>query len=120
MSMRAHPRDLHREVLQRVRTAHSDDPTWYAVWLGEPHREGSVLLGRTERLRRSRWWRAYPATGEYPQARHLWADAAAWLLEVREGHEKTSDAASAHEAEEAAEAGDPRRLPVLWQEVLRQ
>lgn len=97
--MRRQPKDLHREVIRRHLTNFSNDPTWYAVWLGEPHAEGSVLLGRTERLPRPRWWRVYPVTGEYPQPMHLWSAAAAWLIETHEGHEKTADTAVSAEYE---------------------
>jgi hypothetical protein len=95
--MRRQRPDLHREVLKRGTAAYSRYPTWYAVWLGEPHADGSVLLGRTERLPGSRRWRAYPATGEFPQVLTPWSDAAGWLLEVREGYEKTTDTAMAEE-----------------------
>lgn len=97
--MRSQPRDVHREVLRRALTEHSRSPFWYAVWLGQPRAEDSVLLGRTERLPRARHWRVFPVTGEYPQVKRGWIEAAGWLLEVRDGHEKTSDAATAVEDE---------------------
>jgi hypothetical protein len=59
--------DLHREVIRRAETGYSSRPSWYALWLGEPHGKNSELLGRTERLPRGRWWRVFPVTGEYPE-----------------------------------------------------
>ncbi len=97
--MRRQRPDLHREVLKRGATAYSRYPTWYAVWLGVPHSDGAVLLGRTERLPRARYWRAFPATGEFPRSLTPWTEAAGWLLEVRDGHEKTTDTVTATEHE---------------------
>lgn len=87
--MRLTPKDVHREVLRRVRTAYSDEPTWYAIWHGEPHGEKSVQLGRTERLARPRWWRAYPSTGEYPREIRGWTNVIDWFIELQEKHSAT-------------------------------
>ena len=109
--MRQQPKDVHREVLRRVRTEHSDEPTWYAVWLGLPHAEGSELLGRTERLSRPRWWRVFPATGEYPRSCRGWSETVRWLLEVRDGHAKTADTVTATEHEEVTNGTRLHRDP---------
>lgn len=97
--MRRIPKDIHREVLQRDDREHGSEPSWYAVWYGQPHAEGAELLGKTERLAAPRWWRAYPVTGEYPRAIRGWVNIIGWFLELREGREKTSDAATATEYE---------------------
>ncbi len=97
--MRRQLPDIHREVIRRVRTPFSDEPTWYAVWLGQPHAENAELLGRTERLPRARHWRVFPVTGEYPQVRRGWTNTVGWLLEVRDGHVKTSETVTAAEYE---------------------
>lgn len=80
--MRLTPKDVHREVLVRDDRVHGSEPTLYAIWLGEPHADGSALLGRTERLARPRWWRAYPATGDYPQEIRGWVSVIEWLLKM--------------------------------------
>jgi hypothetical protein len=104
--MRRQPRDLHREVLRRDATRFSDDPGWYAVWLGPPHGEESVLLGRTERLPRPRHWRAFPVCGEYPRVLKPWTAAAAWLIEVHEGRDKTLDRGRVTEQEKVGVPGE--------------
>lgn len=85
--MRLQPRDIHREVLSRGTSAVDGadaEPDWYAVWLGEPHADKSELLGRTERLARPRWWRAYPVTGEYPREIRGWSNIIGWFIALRE------------------------------------
>lgn len=89
--MRRQRKDLHREVLRREEGRYSDAALWYAVWLGPPRGEDSVLLGRTERLPRARHWRAFPVSGEFPRTCRPWTAAADWLWEVYEGREKTLD-----------------------------
>lgn len=98
--MRRVPDNIHREVLRRDEKLFSDNaPSWYAIWLGHPHAEGSELIGRAERTTRARWWRFYPVTGEYPQTKRGWTNGTVWLLEVREGHEKTRDSVTGTEGE---------------------
>lgn len=81
--MRRAPKDIHREVLRREDGEFSDEPSWYAVWLGPPHGEKSVLLGRAERLPTARWWRAYPVSGEYPAQVRTFSRVIEHLMEVR-------------------------------------
>ena len=95
--MRRQRPDLHREVLRRDESRYAKDASWYAVWLGPPHGEESVLLGRTERLPQPRHWRAFPVSGEFPRTLKPWTSAAEWLCEVHEGREKTLDRSRAEE-----------------------
>lgn len=81
--MRLLPKDIHREVLARDDRAHGGEPTLYAVWLGLPHTEDAVLLGRTERLPRPRWWRAFPVNGKYPRQIRGWSNIIEWFLEEK-------------------------------------
>jgi hypothetical protein len=79
--MRKVPDGLHRERIGGARPA-----VWYAVWLGEPHAEGSVILGRTRRLDRHLMHRAFPEDGTTrPKEIKGWVEAASWLLEVSRG-----------------------------------
>ena len=55
------PDGVHREAVGEARPAE-----WYVIWRGVPHAEGSVIIGRTRRLRRHRWHRCFP---EQPGAR---------------------------------------------------
>jgi len=90
--MRRVPRDVHREVLaRRDDQEFSDEPTWYAVWLGPPHGEKSHLLGQTQRMLKPRWWRAFPATGEPHRELRGWISVAEWFLEVREQHKEITE-----------------------------
>jgi hypothetical protein len=84
--MRRVPQDVHREVLERADREFGGEPVLYAVWLGPPHGEKSVLLGRTQRTSRPRWWRAFPVTGEYPEFKRGWINVVEWMLEVRAVH----------------------------------
>lgn len=106
--MRLTPKDVHREVLSR-RESNLDgteaEPDWYAIWLGEPHADGSVQLGRTERLDRPRWWRAYPAGGEYPRAIRGWTNIITWFLELYQAREQTTDYCTAVESERVEKWG---------------
>jgi hypothetical protein len=56
--MRFIPGDLHRE-----RTGTERPATWYVIWQGVPHGEGSVIIGRAKRLRRHREFRFFPEAG---------------------------------------------------------
>jgi hypothetical protein len=97
--MRRLPKDIHREVLQRDDREHGSEPSVYAVWYGVPNADGSELLGRTERLPRPRWWRAFPVTGEYPRAIRGWTNIIEWFMQLHDGHGKTSDSCTATETE---------------------
>jgi hypothetical protein len=78
--MRLTPKGIHREVLKRDERG---EPTWYAIWDGTPHAEGAEQLGRTERLARPRWWRAYPASGKYPQEIRGWVNVIDWFIKLK-------------------------------------
>lgn len=82
--MRLTPKDIHREVLARDEREHGGEPSVYAIWLGLPHADGSELLGRTERLSRPRWWRAFPVDGTYPRNIRGWVNIIGWFIELRE------------------------------------
>lgn len=56
--MRFAPVGVHREPQGERRPAE-----WYVIWLGRPHQEGSVILGRSKRLRRHLWHRFFPEGG---------------------------------------------------------
>jgi hypothetical protein len=86
MGMRCVPRDVHREVLKRDDREFGGEPSWYAVWLGPPHGEASVLLGRAERLLTPRCWRAYPVSGEFPERKRGFIQVINHLLEARAMH----------------------------------
>lgn len=102
MGMRRVPYEIHRQVLRRDTGEFAGSrPTWYAVWLGLPGAEGSERIGRTQRMA-ARWWRVCPETGEWPREIRGWVNALDWLMEVREGHQKTTDTATAVETEEVA------------------
>jgi hypothetical protein len=75
--MRLVPDGVHRERQGDMRPAE-----WYVVWLGVPHAEGSVVLGRSRRLRRHQWHRFFPASGAWPKEVKGWVNGAEWLLEV--------------------------------------
>jgi len=78
--MRKVPDGVHRERADGLRPAE-----WYVIWLGSPHAEGSVIIGRSRRLG-SRLHRFFP---ERPGAdcRDIrgWVNGAAWLLDVHRG-----------------------------------
>lgn len=74
------PQDLHRERQGMERPAR-----WYVIWLGVPHAEGSVVIGRTKRLRRHRWHRAFPeAAGARAEEIEGLTAAMLWLLKVHQ------------------------------------
>jgi hypothetical protein len=79
--MRKAPAGVHRERSGEERPA-----VWYVVWLGPPHAEGSVIIGRTRRLDRHLWHRAFPEAPGVP-CRDIrgHVEAMAWLLEVHSG-----------------------------------
>jgi hypothetical protein len=56
--MRFTPAGVHREAQGTKRPAE-----WYVIWLGRPHAEGSVIIGRTKRLRRHLHHRCFPEHG---------------------------------------------------------
>jgi hypothetical protein len=57
-------------------------PVWYVVWLGKPHAEGSIILGRSKRLRRHLWHRFFPESGGLCEDIKGWTAGAEWLLEM--------------------------------------
>ena len=78
------PPGVHREAVGDERPAE-----WYVIWLGFPRAEGSVVIGRTKRLRRHLYHRCFP---EQPgiAAREVkgHVNGIEWLLEV---HKNRSD-----------------------------
>jgi hypothetical protein len=82
--MRLTPKDIHREVLKRSERVHGSEPTWYAIWYGVPHADESEMLGKTERLARPRWWRAYPVTGDFPKDIRGWVNVIEWFIKLKE------------------------------------
>jgi hypothetical protein len=56
--MRFAPKGVHREAQGTERPAE-----WYVIWLGKPQAEGSVIIGRTKRMRRHLWHRCFPESG---------------------------------------------------------
>ena len=74
--MRFVPDRVHREPEGEERP-----PDWYIIWLGPPHAEGSVIIGRTKRLRRHLWHRCFPADGSWPEDIKGWVAGVEWLLE---------------------------------------
>jgi hypothetical protein len=83
-------------------------PTWYVIWLGRPGADGSVIIGRSRRLRRHRWHRFF---SEVPgvQFREIEGHVAGmeWLLEVHRQHQRPAGVPSVPLAEvwPRAEAG---------------
>ena len=77
--MRFAPVGIHREPVGAARPAE-----WYVVWAGAPHAEGSVIIGRTRRLRRHLWHRAFPESGGACKDIKGWVNAVEWLQEVHE------------------------------------
>lgn len=59
---------------------------WYVIWLGRPGAEGSVILGRSKRLRRHREHRFFPeAPGLKSRDIVGWTTGAQWLLDLHRG-----------------------------------
>jgi hypothetical protein len=81
--MRFIPRGVHREAQGDARPA-----DWYVIWLGVPRAEGSVVIGRTKRLRRHLWHRCFPEHGGVCREIKGHVAGIEWLLEE---HGKQSD-----------------------------
>jgi hypothetical protein len=75
--MRFVPDGVYREPVGEQRPA-----AWYVVWLGQPHAEGSVVIGRTKRLRRHLHHRCFPESGGSCEDIKGWVAGVEWLLEV--------------------------------------
>jgi hypothetical protein len=75
--MRFVPDGIHR---QRAEEMLPD--AWYVVWLGPPGAEGSVVIGRSKKLRRHLWHRFFPESGGDSRDIKGWVNGAEWLLEV--------------------------------------
>lgn len=75
--MRFVPDNVHRE-----RDGSKQPAEWYIIWLGKPHAEGSVIVGRTKRLRRHLWHRCFPEDGSACRDIKGWVAGVEWLLEV--------------------------------------
>jgi hypothetical protein len=73
--MRFVPDGVHRE-----RDGSQQPAEWYIVWLGRPHAEGSVIIGRSKRLRRHLWHRFFPEDGGACRDIKGWVAGAEWLL----------------------------------------
>ena len=67
------PAGVHRE---------KQGPDWYVIWLGRPHAEGSVIIGRTKRMRRHLWHRCFPESGGACEEIKGHTAGIEWLLEV--------------------------------------
>jgi hypothetical protein len=78
--MRKAPPGVHRERVGEARPA-----LWYVVWLGLPHAEGSVVLGRSKRLKKHLCHRFFPESPVACRDIKGWVNGAAWLLEVHDG-----------------------------------
>lgn len=74
--MRFAPDGVHRKRVGEKRPAE-----WYVIWLGWPHAEGSVIIGRSRRLRRHLWHRFFPEAGGACRDVKGWVAGAEWLLE---------------------------------------
>ena len=74
--MRFAPDGVHREPAGEDRPA-----LWYVHWLGRPHAEGSIILGRSKRLRRHLWHRAFPEDGSLSRDIKGFTAVQEWLLE---------------------------------------
>lgn len=78
--MRFAPDGVHRERVGDKRPAE-----WYVVWLGVPNADGSVVLGRSKRLRRHGWHRFFPQSADVlPQEVRGWMNGAEWLLKLHQ------------------------------------
>lgn len=85
--MRFTPKGVHREAVGAQRPAE-----WYVVWLGRPHAEGSVIIGRTKRLRRHLWHRCFPESGGACQEIKGHVNGMEWLLRVHRAQDGTAPA----------------------------
>jgi hypothetical protein len=76
--MRFAPAKVHRERVDTERPA-----LWYVIWLGEPHADGSIVLGRAKRLRRHREFRFFPEQpGTASEDIVGFTDGMEWLLKL--------------------------------------
>jgi hypothetical protein len=82
--MRKMPEGTHRERVGDCRPAR-----WYVIWLGEPRREGSVILGRAKRLDKHMMHRFF-VEGRPLDHKDICGlvEGTAWLLEMREADGK--------------------------------
>jgi hypothetical protein len=71
--MRFMPPGVHRE---------RQGPDWYVIWLGRPRAEGSVVIGRTRRLRRHLYHRCFPESGGACEDIKGHVAGVEWLLKV--------------------------------------
>jgi hypothetical protein len=74
------PDGVHRRPVGDKRPA-----DWYVIWLGRPEKAGSVVLGRSKRLRRHEWHRFFPEDGSLCRDIFGWTRGAQWLLDVHNG-----------------------------------
>lgn len=84
--MRFVPDNVHREPVGEDRP-----PEWYVIWLGRPHAEGSVIIGRSRRLRRHLHHRFFPVDGTWPEEFKGWVTGVEWLLRKHNGGSASSD-----------------------------
>jgi hypothetical protein len=75
--MRNVPAGVHRE-----RGDACDPPVWWIIWLGAPHAEGSVIIGRSRRMARHLWHRFFPESGAACREVKGWVAGVEWLLAV--------------------------------------
>jgi len=73
------PDGVHREPVGEARPAQ-----WYVIWLGVPHAEGSVIIGRTKRLRRHLYHRCFPEAGGLAEEVKGHVAGIRWLLRQHE------------------------------------
>jgi hypothetical protein len=79
--MRPVPHGIHRE-----RVGDCQPATWYVVWLGAPHADGSVVIGRSKRLGAHQLHRFFPERpGVACEDIKGWVTGALWLKEVHDG-----------------------------------
>jgi hypothetical protein len=78
--MRKAPLGVHRERIGEDRPA-----VWYVVWLGLPHADGSVIIGRSKRLGPHQLHRFFPERpGVDCEDIKGWVNGADWLKEVHD------------------------------------
>lgn len=87
--MRRTPPGVHRE-----RGDESEPPLWWIIWLGPPHAEGSVIIGRSKRLERHQAHRFFPESGGPCCEITGWVAGTEWLLEVHQRQEEMNVQAS--------------------------
>lgn len=88
--MRRVPANVHREPVGDCRP-----PVWWVIWLGKPHAQGSVELGRSKRLERHLWHRFFPSIpgreDVWPKDIEGWVNGVCWLTELYEAQQARSD-----------------------------